>query len=60
MQPRFASPRWKDRHFERTQPDVLKRAEFVLDEALFTTSLLNGFLLCVGMIGVAALIGILA
>jgi len=59
MKTKFAMPTNRDLRFERTQPDAFKRAQFVMDDAVFSASIADGFAIVICLIGFVALLGIL-
>ena len=58
MKPKFSAPMPRDLRFERTQPEILKRVDFVLDESAFAASVADGFAVIICLIGAIALLGL--
>lgn len=58
MKTKFAAPLPRDMRFERTQPEALKRLQFVMDEQVFAASVADGFAVVACLIAIVALLGL--
>ena len=58
MATKFAYPTDRDMKFNRTQSEMLKRVDFVLDDATFSASVTDGFAIVACLIAVVALLGL--
>ena len=55
---KFALPATRDLRFERTQSEILKRAEFVMDDAKFVEGISSGAITIGCALAIAALLGL--
>ena len=57
---KFAAPTSRDMRFERTQSEILKRVDFVLDDATFSASVTDGAAIVICLLAIIALLGLFA
>jgi hypothetical protein len=57
---KFAYPTERDLKFDRTQSEILKRVDFVLDDATFSNSITDGAAIVICLLGIIALLGMLS
>ena len=57
---KFAAPTSRDMRFERTQSDILKRVDFVLDDATFIASVTDGAAIIACLIALVAFLGLMS
>lgn len=57
---KFALPTSRDMRFERTQSEILKRVDFVLDDATFSASVTDGAAIIACLIALVAFLGLMS
>ena len=55
---KFALPTHRDLRFERTQSEILKRADFLMDEAKFVEGISSATVTICCLLAIAALLGL--
>mgnify|MGYP000075921710 CR=1 FL=1 len=60
MATKFAYPIERDLRFERTQPQILKDVQFVLDDATFSASVTDGAAIIACLIALVAFLGLMS
>ena len=57
---KFAYPTERDLKFDRTQSEILKSVDFVLDDATFSNSVTDGAAIVICLLAIVAILGLFA